>query len=148
VVWTHLPVMTLFCPCVGHVGIAGSSGETHDFGGSHYISLSHLTFGSPLKYIPLQVESSEAASFDIAIQTADSAFTHREHNMLSNNCHHHVAMALTKAEYQHRTWTAVQVWWLVLRRGKFVTGWARCKTYGLCGAVGLALCLLALLALI
>lgn len=146
VVWTHLPVLTLFCPCIGHVGIAGSLGDTHDFGGSHYISLGHMTFGVPLKYVALQVESSEAAAFDSAIQTADSVFTHREHNLLSNNCHHHVALALTKAGYQHRTWTAGQVWWLLLRRGKFVTCWARCKTYGLWCGIGLGL--LALLALL
>lgn len=148
VVWTHLPLVTLLCPCLGHVGIAGSSGETHDFGGSRYISLSRMTFGNPLKYVPLQIEGSEAAAaFDSAIQAADSAFTHREHQFLSNNCHHHVAMVLTMANYQHKEWTAAQVWWLLLRRGKFMTCWARCKTYGLCCVIGLALCLLALLAL-
>lgn len=147
IVWTHLPVVTLICPCIGHVGINGSVGDTHDFGASHYISLSHLTFGEPLQYVPLQIEPSESPAFDAAIRSADAEFTSRDHECMTNNCHHHVALALTKANYQHREWTATKVWCLVLRRGRFVTCCARVKTYVLWCCILLALGLLGLLAL-
>lgn len=132
VVWTHLPFLTLFCPCVGHTGIATSQGETHDFAGSYCISVDRLSFGDPVKYVPLQLTLSDAEHFDKAILAADEEFRSRQHSLLGNNCHHHVAAALTTAEYQGRSWGACSVWWLLLRRGKFLTCCGCVKTYGLC----------------
>ena len=147
VVWTRLPLLTLFCPCVGHAGIATSQGETHDFGGSQWISIDRLSFGDTVKYVPLQLTRSDAETFDNAIHVADDLFRMRDHSLLGNNCHHHVAAALTTAKYRGKMWTACAVWWLTLRRGKFLTRWECLKTYGLCGVLVVLLGLLALLGL-
>lgn len=39
IVWTPLPILTWFCPPIGHLGISTSDGLIHDFAGAFYINV-------------------------------------------------------------------------------------------------------------
>ena len=44
------------------------------------------------------------------------------HNLLCDNCHHHVGACLGEMAYKGRTrWSAWAVWWELLSGGRFVS---------------------------
>lgn len=97
IVWTPIPVLTWLIPCIGHMGICDSTGRSHDFVGRGVINIDRLAFGRPLLYAP--VDSSILfecydLKYDEEIHAADNHFKSQMHNLLTNNCHHHVAMCL------------------------------------------------------
>ena len=60
------------------------------------------------------------------------------HNICCDNCHSHVARALNNFKYKGRTnYTMVDVWWMLIVKGKYVSFWAAVYTYAL-WIVGLA----------
>ena len=42
-------------PFIGHMGIATSAGTIRDFAGSYFVSDDNMAFGSPTKYIQLEI---------------------------------------------------------------------------------------------
>jgi hypothetical protein len=50
-VWTPIPCVTWFIPCIGHTGICPSDGRIHDFAAPYYISVDDMAFGNPLKLV-------------------------------------------------------------------------------------------------
>lgn len=116
IVWTPLPVITWFLPLIGHTGITDSNGIIHDFGGSYYVSVDHMTFGKPTKYVKLDPSKAEASDWDAAIQVSADRFRLRQHNLIVNNCHNHVADTLNEMNYNGRNdYTQFDVFLLTLK---------------------------------
>ena len=90
-VWTALPCITCCLPCIGHTGICNSDGTIYDFVGMGPMHCGELAFGSPLKYIVLDHSGYSAEEWDDAIIKANDKFGRTNHNLIINNCHHHVA---------------------------------------------------------
>lgn len=102
IVWTPLPIISWFIPLIGHTGIADSEGIIHDFGGSYYIAVDNFTFGRPTKYLRLDPSKVQASNWDDAIQASANRFCERQHNIITNNCHDHVADTLNEMKYNGR----------------------------------------------
>ncbi|VWU52500.1 conserved protein, unknown function [Hepatocystis sp. ex Piliocolobus tephrosceles] len=126
VVFTYLPYLSTFVPIIGHVGICTSSGVIHDFSSSYTISVDDMAFGEPLKYWQLDKKhfplSITDEFFDEAIFKADEEFSKSRHNLIMNNCHHHVCMALNNLNYKgKRNWTPFKLVLNLFLHGHFVS---------------------------
>eukprot|EP00918_Siedleckia_nematoides_P025600 GHVU01055279.1.p5 GENE.GHVU01055279.1~~GHVU01055279.1.p5 ORF type:complete len:112 (-),score=15.64 GHVU01055279.1:594-929(-) len=109
-------------PVIGHTGVGVSEGTIHDFSGPYTISVDNMAFGNPMRYCRLRLTRDEARRWDAAVAAADRTFKKRMHNLCCNNCHHHVAEALNELGYRgRRNWTQVDVFWMMLFRGSFVS---------------------------
>lgn len=102
IVWTPLPVISWILPLIGHTGIADSEGKIHDFGGNFYIAVDNMTFGRPTKYLRLDPARAQACGWDDAVRLSADRFSARAHNIVVNNCHHHVADTLNAMKYNGR----------------------------------------------
>eukprot|EP00922_Rhytidocystis_sp_ex-Travisia-forbesii_P030510 GHVS01045076.1.p1 GENE.GHVS01045076.1~~GHVS01045076.1.p1 ORF type:complete len:144 (+),score=7.49 GHVS01045076.1:252-683(+) len=117
-------------------GICTSDGIVQDFGGHHYIGIDDMTFGKPLMYWNLSHGLPAAPRrcshlWDSAVNDASHIFRQRQHNIFCNNCHHHVATALSLMRYQGRSnWNQVNVWWNVLLRGRYISYGAVAMVWG------------------
>lgn len=138
ITWTHLPVFTLLVPTIGHTGVCTSDGIIHDFAGPYYISIDDFAFGSTKKYLQLDISPEELPKWNEAVLAADRCYRQRMHNICCDNCHSHVARALNNFKYKGRAnYTMVDVWWMLIVKGKYVSFWAAVYTYAL-WIVGLA----------
>uniref|UniRef100_A0A1I8BAW5 Transmembrane protein n=1 Tax=Meloidogyne hapla TaxID=6305 RepID=A0A1I8BAW5_MELHA len=75
IVWTPIPVLSWFCPLIGHMGIATSKGVIRDFSGSYSVSEDDMAFGWPTFYkhfSPSNVHGG-AEAWDRAIDEATNA---------------------------------------------------------------------------
>ena len=130
IVWTPIPMLTYIIPSIGHVGIATSSGVIHDFAGSFFVNVDDFAFGKPTKYIPLDLTEKEKYEYDRAIEKGDNKYNMEEHNLCINNCHSHVAYVLNQFKYKGKSnYTMVHVWWLLIRKSKYVSFCSFIKTY-------------------
>jgi len=137
VVWCPLPLLTWICPVIGHMGIVTSEGIIHDFGGPYEVNKhkTNTVFGRPTKYWPVtfndirdnsgQQFSSEAeaiAAWDSSIENASCKYEGLMHNLIWNNCHSHVAMALNDLKCKGTTlWcTLLLIFWMAIA-GKIVS---------------------------
>ena len=109
-VWTALPCLTCCFPCIGHTGICKSDGTIYDFIGSGPIHSEELAFGNPLKYLRLDNTGITDEQWDTAIDQANEEFSRTSHNLVVNNCHHHVGRALGLMNYKGKSnWSQVDV---------------------------------------
>ncbi|CAI5442657.1 unnamed protein product [Caenorhabditis angaria] len=123
VVWTPIPCLTWFFPFIGHMGIATSRGVIRDFAGSYYVSEDDMGFGWPTRYWQLAPEHAEGGveAFDKGIIEASDVYKTRMHNLICDNCHSHVAMAMNLMRYQDREdWNMVKLAWHILVDGKYM----------------------------
>ncbi|EPT29006.1 transmembrane protein TMEM222 [Toxoplasma gondii ME49] len=130
VVWTYLPCLTTIIPLIGHVGICTAEGVVHDFAGPYFISVDRMAFNRPMRVWRLDRggvnHPEDPMMYDRAIEAADAQFCRMSHNLICNNCHHHVADALNHMAYKgRRNWTQFDVWWQLVVRGRFLT-WRDC----------------------
>merc|ERR1712179_756040 len=124
IVWTNLPLITWLCPVIGHTGIGDSTGVIHDFQGHYVIGLSKKTmaFNVPRKMMKIPLTPAEHARLDKAIKTSDDAFRSTKHNILTNNCHHHVIDALNNFGYLgRRDWTQIDLALHLFFRGTYLS---------------------------
>ena len=117
IVWTPIPLISALFPFIGHTGVCTSDGLIHDFSGSYSITIDDMLFGSPTKYVKLEIEN--AKKWDENVEAADSKFREQTHNLCFNNCHSHVAEALTLENYQNKTWNMVKIAWILVIKGKY-----------------------------
>jgi hypothetical protein len=115
------------------MGIADSRGIIHDFQGPYYLEKGRFMTGYVRKYYPIppsQLEEllgpSYATKYDAAVCASDAHYSQTMHNLCCNNCHHHVASALTGLGWPI---TMVQTWWLVTSRGRYVSAGAWWATF-------------------
>lgn len=132
IVWTPIPCLTWIFPFIGHMGIAMSSGVIRDFAGPYFVSEDDMAFGNPTKYWQLNPDQvyNIQLGWDSAVTIASDEYKKRMHNLCCDNCHSHVAMALTLMEYnQSRSWNMVNLCFLMLIHGKHVSLGAAVKTW-------------------
>jgi len=120
IVWTPIPLISWLIPVIGHTGIATADGVIHDFAGSNFVSVDDFAFGDPHKYVQLEPEM-DASTWDSCIKKADDKYADEAHNLITNNCHSHVANVLNHARYKGKTdWNMVSVWLLTVTQSKYV----------------------------
>ena len=116
IVWTALPCLTCCVPVIGHTGICRSAGMIYDFVGMGPMHNGELAFGNPLKYLVLEHENYSPEQWDEAIARANHKFEKTHHNLITNNCHHHVAEVLNELNYKGKDdWGQVDIAFLVLK---------------------------------
>ena len=116
VVWTALPCITCCFPCIGHTGICKSDGTIFDFVGRGRMHSGELAFGSRLKYLELEHGEYSPEEWDEALARANKTFEETDHNLVTNNCHHHVAEVLNELNYKGmNNWGQVDIALMVLK---------------------------------
>lgn len=122
IVWTPLPVITWFIPVIGHSGIADSDGIIHDFGGSYYIAVDNFTFGRPTKILQCDPSKTQARDWNDAIQISANRFCERQHNLILNNCHNHVADTFNEMKYNGRdNYTQFDIFLMMTFQSEYVS---------------------------
>ena len=130
IVWTPIPFLTYLIPSIGHAGIADSEGVIHDFALTFYINIDDFSFGKPTKYFQLELSDKERYDYDKAIQKGDLKFNKERHNLFLNNSHSHVAYILNQVKYKGKNnYNIVDIWWLFIWKGKYISFLAFIKTY-------------------
>lgn len=112
IVWTPIPVLTWLFPFIGHMGICMSNGVIRDFAGPYFVSEDNMGFGRPTRYLRLHPKNVEGGSlmWDEAVSKASVLYGTRMHNLFCDNCHSHVATALTFMRYKGTTsWNMVKL---------------------------------------
>lgn len=118
IVWTHLPLISWILPFIGHTGICDSNGKIYDFAGSQYIGEDELSFGNPMKYVKFK----PCQNWDLGIEEANNKYVDEEHDLISNNCHSHVAYALNKMKYDNKqNYNMIKIWWYCLIYSRYVS---------------------------
>jgi len=89
--------------------------------------------GSVFKYYPLSLPDLQSRlgpdfvkKYDEAVRGSNAAFGQTVHNLVTNNCHHHVAHALSAAGLPT---TMMQAWWTITLKGRYVSPVACLLTY-------------------
>eukprot|EP00027_Filamoeba_sp_ATCC50430_P012525 CAMPEP_0168570338 /NCGR_PEP_ID=MMETSP0413-20121227/16664_1 /TAXON_ID=136452 /ORGANISM="Filamoeba nolandi, Strain NC-AS-23-1" /LENGTH=178 /DNA_ID=CAMNT_0008602947 /DNA_START=8 /DNA_END=544 /DNA_ORIENTATION=- len=110
IVWTPIPFLSWLCPAIGHLGIATSEGIINDFIGPYTIHKhpKYTGFGPVYKYCSISYEdvhdygkaNHPAQSIDDAIEKASQIFKFKMHNLIFNNCHSHVSVALNELQFK------------------------------------------------
>lgn len=142
IVFGSLPLLTWLIPIIGHLGIADSSGKIHDFAGSYYVSIDDFMVGKVLRYYKLNDVDNN--TLDNAIEKADSMYNKQTHNLVTNNCHHHVATALQQINNNNKynNISMLQCWFLITVYGKYPSFTAFIYQWlPFCVILTLALCL-------
>ena len=130
IVWTPIPFLTYIIPSIGHTGIATSEGIIHDFAASFYVNIDEMSFGKPTKYYQLDLDDREKYEYDKAIEKGDLKYNQERHNLFWNNCHSHVAFVLNQIKYKGKSnYTMVDVWWILILNGKYISFLSFIKTY-------------------
>ncbi|KAL7104594.1 hypothetical protein ACP275_08G255400 [Erythranthe tilingii] len=152
IVWSPLPVISWFFPCIGHIGICREDGVILDFAGPNFVCVDNFTFGAPTRYIQLtkdqcctfldssshflQEESiqtgerrEEVATWDDALRKSTQEYQHQSYNILTCNCHSFVANCLNRLKFCAGDWNVVSLAVLIFIKGKFVNKTAVVKTY-------------------
>lgn len=121
IVWTPLPMISWFIPLIGHTGIGNSEGVIYDFAGSHHIAVDNFTFGRPTKYLKLDPSKAQARDWDDAIRVSADRFCQRHHNIVTNNCHDHVADTLNEMLYNGKSnYNQFDIFLLMTLHSKYV----------------------------
>ncbi|KFD72494.1 hypothetical protein M514_04069, partial [Trichuris suis] len=127
IVWTPIPILTWFLPFVGHVGIALSSGIIHDFAGSYFVSEDDMAFSEPYRYIQCQLSkvNGKEQCWDEGVKHASEVYRGRSHNLVLDNCHSHVCLALNRMAYNHSTsWSPIVLCLWMFFKGRYVRAYA------------------------
>lgn len=105
IVWTPIPVLTWIFPMIGHMGICTSAGVIRDFAGAYFVSEDNMAFGKPTRYLQLHPKYVEGGTdaWDEAVSKASVLYGTRIHNIFCDNCHSHVATALSYMRYKDST---------------------------------------------
>ncbi|KAL8473826.1 hypothetical protein ACS0TY_030618 [Phlomoides rotata] len=151
IVWTPLPVLSWFFPCIGHIGICREDGVILDFAGPNFVCVDNFAFGAPTRYMQLSKEQCctfldipahdpeeetiqngdrrEIMTWDGALRKSTQEYQHQSYNILTCNCHSFVANCLNRLKFQAGDWNVVNVAILIFIRGQFVSRLAILRTY-------------------
>uniref|UniRef100_F1LCP5 Transmembrane protein 222 n=2 Tax=Ascaris TaxID=6251 RepID=F1LCP5_ASCSU len=123
IVWTPIPLLTWLFPFMGHMGIATSGGIIRDFAGSYCVNENEMAFGWPTRYLKLDVNKvvGGVEAWDRAVRSASDEYNNHVHNLMCDNCHSHVALALNEMRYaQRRNYNMFYLGTEMLFRGRYV----------------------------
>jgi hypothetical protein len=85
-----------------------------------------MAFGAPTRYLKLDIGDlpGGAERWDAAIQEANRVYSQRIHNILCDNCHSHVSLALNRMPleaYGIRKWDMVKLCFLIFFKAPFIS---------------------------
>lgn len=103
-VWTPLPLITLFIPFIGHLGICDSSGVIYDFAGPYVVNEERMAFGNPTRYLQLSPSRVRRNTWDDGVRRGNAVYRERMHILCWDNCHNHAAECLNWMEYEGPNW--------------------------------------------
>ncbi|GER40395.1 RTE1-homolog [Striga asiatica] len=151
IVWSPLPFMSWFFPCIGHIGICREDGVILDFAGPNFVCVDSFAFGAPTRYIQLTKEQcrtllnshthdhendhiqngarTEIISWDDALRKSTQEYQHQSYNILTCNCHSFVANCLNRLKFDAGGWNVVNLALLIFIKGRFISKLAILKTY-------------------
>ncbi|KAL0364714.1 UNVERIFIED_CONTAM: protein RTE1 [Sesamum angustifolium] len=151
IVWSPLPLLSWFFPCIGHIGICRQDGVILDFAGPNFVCVDNFTFGEPTRYIQLSKEQCwtfldssahdseddlmqnserrEIRTWDDALCKSTQEYQHESYNILTCNCHSFVANSLNKLKFQGGNWNVVNLALLIFIKGQYVSTLALLRTY-------------------
>jgi transmembrane protein 222 len=127
------PPLTWCLPLIGHMGITDSRGRVIDFQGPYAMVMDQMMLGSVCIYVPLNPEKISSLSerdqlhdeagqiepWDRFVAKGAQVYSNRCHNLICDNCNHHVAHTLNLMGYgNYRHWGMFQLWFYVLVHGK------------------------------
>ena len=148
IVWSPLPVISWFCPVIGHMGICDSQGIIWDFAGPYSINRNDMAFGSPTRYLQLDPSKIKAALdggvknsernngemskiWDDCVHHTNCHYSQRMHNICCQNCHHHTARALAQMKYRNlSSWSQITLAFWIFFRAPFTSFWGFMYTFG------------------
>jgi hypothetical protein len=144
IVWSPLPMISWFCPIIGHMGICDSEGVIWDFAGPYTINRDDMAFGSPTRYLQLSPSQVKAALsggskdkdettqiWDKSVQTSNCHYSKRMHNICCQNCHHHTARALGTMKYKGVSkWSQFTLAFWIFFCAPFTSVWGFLYTFG------------------
>jgi len=84
---------------VGHTGIGDSQGVIHDFAGPYHINIGSLAFGRTTRYLQLSPDHCHLQDWDMGVKEGCEIYKGRNHNLILDNCHSHVAKCLNTMGY-------------------------------------------------
>ena len=129
-VWTSIPCITHTLPWIGHMGICKSNGIIYDFSGSYLINENKFAFGKPYKYAYLEPNEKEREKWDECIDKIINKFEREEYSFFCNNCHSFCFQILNEIKYNGKcNYGMIGVWWLVVKKGKYLSCNNVFKTY-------------------
>ncbi|KAL6518467.1 hypothetical protein OROGR_018969 [Orobanche gracilis] len=151
VVWSPLPVLSWFFPCIGHIGICREDGVILDFAGPNFVCVDNFAFGAPTRYIQLNREQCctllnsdahdhedesmqngekrELVSWDATLRRSTREYQHQSYNILTCNCHSFVANCLNRLKFEAGHWNVVNLAFLIFIKGRFISKLAIIRTY-------------------
>eukprot|EP00474_Spongospora_subterranea_P001767 CRZ02225.1 hypothetical protein [Spongospora subterranea] len=146
IVFGPLPIISWIIPIIGHMGICDSTGRVHDFAGSYFIGIDDFMVGKVTRYYQIDPWScsfpgmnpslSIEERWDLSLASADDEYSKLQHNIFTNNCHHHASCSLHKAG---KPWSMIYCWYLITCRGTFVSVSSFIRTYmGFSVLIGIA----------
>ncbi len=103
-VWSPLPLITLFIPFIGHLGICDSEGVIFDFAGPYTIGEEFMAFGHPTRYLQLDPVRARRMKWDDGVRRGNAVYRERMHNICWDNCHNHAAECLQAMDYDGPAW--------------------------------------------
>lgn len=147
IVWTPIPILTYLLPFVGHLGVATTDGMIYDFIGPFTIHTSpkRTGFGCPTKYYFVHAQDVQRLGgcsvfecWDTAVEQSSAEYETHVHNLLCDNCHHHVALALNNMQFRGKSnWDTTSLILFMLQHSKYVSTLRMVQTYA--GFVGVLL---------
>ncbi|OZJ03616.1 hypothetical protein BZG36_03717 [Bifiguratus adelaidae] len=145
------------------MGIADTRGVIYDFAAPYTVSVDHMAFGRPTRYLQLRPENATSMTWDDAVydgakfyqtQMASASrsrmmdclahrfLLYRQHTLLWNNCHSHTAYTLNLMNYSNTRWNAWKLVIMIWTHGHFCSPTAALTTF-----TGFAIVLLVVLVL-
>lgn len=130
-------MISWFVPWIGHLGIADSEGHVHDFAGPFTVNIGDFMVPIAKVYqFPSAVWAGREREWDAGLAQADGIYSKLVHNIVSENCHHHSARALTCMKLGSSRevaplaqMTMMEAFWLITRKGQFISPGAWLLTY-------------------
>eukprot|EP01032_Pedospumella_encystans_P010245 gene10245-11995_t len=113
-----------------HTGIGDSQGVIHDFAGPYHINIGSLSFGRTTRYLQLNPDQCHLQDWDMGVKEGCEIYKGRNHNLVLDNCHSHVAKCLNTMGYnRNSTYDMVKIGVWMFFFGKFVSLGAFVKSY-------------------
>ncbi|KAL5181332.1 Protein RTE1-HOMOLOG [Glycine soja] len=143
VVWSPLPVISWFIPCIGHIGICREDGVILDFAGPNFVCVDSFAFGAATRYLQIPKEKccvplvqsvyngeehymqgetrGDLRTWDDALRKSTQEFQHLSYNLFTCNCHSFVANNLNKLGFLTGGWNVVNLAIFILFNGRWVS---------------------------
>ncbi|XP_022885712.1 protein RTE1-HOMOLOG [Olea europaea var. sylvestris] len=151
IVWTPLPVLSWFLPCIGHIGICREDGVILDFAGPNFVCVDNFSFGAPTRFVQISKEKCftiansavhdsndeieridlgrDIVTWDDALRKSTQEYQHHSYNIFTCNCHSFVANGLNRLKFQAGGWNVVNLAVFIFLKGQWVSKAAIVRTY-------------------